>query len=97
MRHEPKMKTCKNGHAFLKSSDCPVCPVCEKQRQNAADSFHPLSAPAQRALLSAGIQSVGQLAEFSESELLALHGLGPSSIPKLRLLLMEVGLKFKNE
>ena len=55
-----------------------------------------LSAPAQRALAGAGIKTVKQLAKYSEAELLALHGVGPSSIPKLKAALTAVGLSFKS-
>lgn len=26
------LRTCKKGHRYYKSSDCPVCPACEKER-----------------------------------------------------------------
>lgn len=43
-----------------------------------------LSAPAQRALKSAGITSVEALRKWSDEALLELHGVGPTAIPKLR-------------
>lgn len=54
-----------------------------------------LGNPARRALEHAGITSVEKLAAYSEKEILALHGLGPASLPKLRQGLAEVGLAFK--
>lgn len=57
--------------------------------------FSTLGAPAQRALYALGIKTPKQLSKYSEKEVLALHGLGPSSIPKLKLILEKEGLSFK--
>ncbi len=54
-----------------------------------------LSAPAKRALEIKGITSLQQLSQFSEAEILKLHGMGPGSNPKLRAALAASGLKFK--
>lgn len=43
-----------------------------------------LSAPARQALEHEGVTSVKQLARYSEAEILALHGVGPGSLPRLR-------------
>ncbi len=48
------------------------------------DPFSTLSAPAQRALKSAGIVDLKKLSKYTEEELLQLHGLGPTAIPKLK-------------
>lgn len=53
-----------------------------------------LSAPAQRALAAAGINTPQQLAKRSEADILSLHGMGPASIPKLRQALADAGLTF---
>lgn len=88
------LKTCSEGHKFFKSSTCPVCPICEKQKQ--ANGFLALlSAPARRALESQGISTLKQLSKFSENELLELHGIGPSAIPILKTALKEKDLQFK--
>jgi len=55
-----------------------------------------LSAPAQRALNSAGIKTIRQLSNYTKSELLKLHGFGPVSIPILENELSKAGLSFKN-
>lgn len=90
-----KAKTSVNGHTFFKSSDCPVCPVCERQRP-AGDSFLTLvSSPARRALESAGITTLEWLARVTEAELLRLHGIGPSAIPKLKAALAGAGIPSK--
>jgi hypothetical protein len=58
-------------------------------------SFPPeLSAPATRALTNAGITSATQLATWTETDVLALHGIGPSSLPPLRAALAAEGLTF---
>ena len=58
------------------------------------DPFDALSAPAQRALKSAGITDLKKLSNYTEDELLHLHGLGPSSIPKLKKALASAKLSF---
>lgn len=93
--HNSSKRICTAGHIYYKSSDCPVCPVCESERQPEEDFLAVLSAPARRALENAGIKTPERLAEYSEKELLALHGLGPSSIPKLQKLLKKYGLTFR--
>jgi DNA-directed RNA polymerase alpha subunit len=55
-----------------------------------------LSAPAQRALTNAGIKTLKQLAKYTEKEILALHGIGPSAIPKLKEELKNIGLTFRD-
>jgi predicted RecB family nuclease len=88
-------RECTNGHVYYKSSDCPVCPVCEKDRKPDADFLSVLAAPARRALENAGIKTLKQLAKFSEKEILALHGMGPGSIPKLKAELKKKRLTFR--
>lgn len=53
-----------------------------------------LSNPARRALASAGIETLADLARHTEAEVLALHGVGPASLPALRQALAEAGLAF---
>lgn len=89
------LKICSKGHQFYKSSDCPVCPICEAEKKPADGYLSLLSAPARRALENANIKTLQDLTKFTEKELLNLHGLGPSSIPKLKMALAEAGLKFK--
>lgn len=88
-------KTCKNGHRYTKSSTCPVCPVCEAKRKPESGFLSLVSAPARRALENAGITSLSTLSACTETELLKLHGMGKTSIPKLRAVLAEKGLTFR--
>ncbi len=89
------LKTCPKGHTYQKSSDCPVCPICEKERKSEVEFLNSLAAPARRALENAGISSLLALSKRSEKEILALHGMGASSIPKLQKALALQGLSFK--
>jgi DNA-directed RNA polymerase alpha subunit len=97
MPTQKKQKTCENGHVFFKSSDCPICPICETLRKPINDFLAELVAPARRALENNAINSLETLATFSEKEVLKFHGMGKSSIPKLKKMLKEVDLKFKEE
>ena len=49
-----------------------------------------ISAPAQRALASAGITNLKQLSKFTEAEVAQLHGMGPNALGKLREALTAV-------
>ena len=91
------LRTCKKGHQYYKSSDCPVCPVCETDSKPQQGFLSLLSAPAKRALETKEITTLEKLAEYSEKELLALHGLGKSSIPKLQSALEKENLALKKE
>ncbi|PWW40768.1 MULTISPECIES: RNA polymerase alpha subunit C-terminal domain-containing protein [Paenibacillus] len=89
------LRTCEQGHSYYKSSDCPTCPVCEKARKPKEGFLSLLSAPARRALENQGITTLQLLSQCTEKEILKLHGIGLSAIPKLRQALEEEGLSFK--
>lgn len=89
------LRTCKKGHQYYKSSDCPTCPICEAERKPTDGFLVLLSAPARRALENNQITTLKQLCKYSEAEILQLHGMGPASLPKLRKALKENGLSFK--
>ncbi|MGE6664164.1 RNA polymerase alpha subunit C-terminal domain-containing protein [Paenibacillus xylanexedens] len=89
------LRTCEQGHSYYKKSDCPTCPTCEAERKPTEGFLALLSAPARRALENEGIRTLLQLAEYTEKEILKLHGIGPSAMPKLRNALEEEGLSFK--
>ena len=97
MANEGILKICSKGHRYYKSSDCPTCPICEQERKPKDGFLSVLSAPARRALETAGIKKLQDLADKRESEILKLHGIGPSSIPKLQKALQSIGLTFKKE
>ncbi|HEX5655089.1 MAG TPA: hypothetical protein VFX58_18565 [Chitinophagaceae bacterium] len=89
-----QLRICRKGHRYYKSSSCPVCPVCEKEK--AVTGFLALlSAPARRALEQAGIKTLRKLSTYTETQVLAFHGIGPTTIPKLRAALAAAGLSFR--
>lgn len=93
MATQPRLKPCPEGHRFKKSSDCPTCPVCEAAKNPASAFLAELPAPARRALENAGVTTLSRLAKLNERELLALHGMGPASLPKVEQLLSARGLR----
>lgn len=90
------LKTCKKGHQFYKSSDCPTCPICEEERKPKDSFLSQIGAPARRALERENIRTLEDLAKWTEKDILNLHGMGPSSIPKLKKALSEYDLTFKS-
>lgn len=88
-------RTCTSGHSFYKSTDCLTCPICEKEKKPKDGFLALLGSPARNALLNHGIDQLEKLAQYSEKDLLKLHGLGKTSLPLLGQALMEKGLKFK--
>ncbi|MBX2979084.1 MAG: DUF1801 domain-containing protein [Flavobacteriales bacterium] len=89
------LRTCPNGHRFNKSSDCPTCPRCEALKAPKTGWLSRLSGPTRSALEHAGIADLEKLAKRTEKEVLALHGVGPASMPTLREALEEAGLAFR--
>ena len=75
-----KLHTCANGHNFKKSSECRVCPICEKEKKSTNTFLNKFSAPARRALEKEGITTLEKLAFYKPEQLLLLHGFGPSSL-----------------
>lgn len=95
MATEKIKKTCKYGHTFYKSTDCPTCPTCEKLKEPASGFLAFLSNPARNALLHYGIDTIDKLASYSEKGILKLHGVGKASLPTFRKALQDEGLSFK--
>jgi hypothetical protein len=68
-----------------------------------SESTHPnraafpagVGGPALRALASAGVASMSDLEHWTESELLALHGMGPKALGVLRDALATSGRRFR--
>jgi hypothetical protein len=59
--------------------------------------FPKIGQPALRALANAGYTDLGQLTHAKTTDLLALHGFGPKSIPTLREALAAHNLTFADE
>jgi len=91
---EKQLKTCDKGHQFYKSSDCPTCPTCAAEAKPETGFLSLLSGPARGALEHEGILTLTHLSQHSEREILALHGMGPKSLPTLRQALAAAGLSF---
>lgn len=89
------LRTCKKGHHYYKSSDCPTCPICESERKPQEGFLSLLSAPARRALENNGISTLEQLSKYSIKELMQFHGFGKNSIPILLSALEKEDLSFK--
>jgi DNA-directed RNA polymerase alpha subunit len=92
---EKSLRTCSKGHRYYKSSDCPTCPVCEAEKKPESGFLSLISAPARRALQNEGIHTLQQLSKYSETELMALHGFGKTTLPKLENALHAKGLSFR--
>ena len=93
---EKNLRICRNGHQYYKRSDCPVCPICEELKKPVEEMLSSVAAPARRAIENAGIKTPLQLSKYT-LEQLTLHGMGPSSIPKLLKVLKSQGLSFKRK
>ncbi|MBK6640761.1 MAG: hypothetical protein KBF75_15085 [Saprospiraceae bacterium] len=91
------LKTCLYGHSFHKSSDCPVCPVCESINNPKEGVFATIGAPARRALVAQGIYGIKDLSKWSKKELLKLHGVGPNAANKIEKIVTEAGYKLKTQ
>ena len=97
MPNEKIKKTCAAGHTFYKSSDCPTCPTCEKLKEPASGFLALLSNPARNALLHHGIDTIQKLSDYTEKEILKIHGIGKASLPAFRKALEEQGMAFKSK
>ena len=53
-----------------------------------------LGAPARRALVNAKILKVSDLGKHTKAHIEALHGIGPTSLPKLAKAMKSEGVKF---
>jgi hypothetical protein len=83
------------------------CPLMRSPRKRAAANRRTeaiqaafpagLAKPALRALAAAGCTRLDDLQRISESELAALHGMGPKALGLLRTAMRERGLKFARE
>lgn len=59
-----------------------------------SQSFLGLSKPAQRALINNGIFKPDNLATWRRADIAKLHGIGPTTLPKLDEILRAEGLEF---
>lgn len=94
MAAEKTQRTCPNGHQYWKSSDCPVCPICEKSRSLGDEWLDKLGAPAKRALASAGISCAADFSKFTGNEVADMHGIGPNALAKIKAAMAANGVSF---
>jgi hypothetical protein len=66
-----------------------------KEKKSNVDFLSGIGAPAKRALENNGINTLEKLSKFSEKEILQLHGVGKTAIPKLSASLKAKGLSFR--
>ena len=92
---EKSARVCEKGHTYYKSSECPSCPTCDKENKPKSGFLSKLSSPARNALVHAGIDTLKKLSDYTEKEILKIHGIGPASLPTMRTFLEEEGLSFK--
>ncbi|MEK5078469.1 RNA polymerase alpha subunit C-terminal domain-containing protein [Solibacillus sp. FSL W7-1436] len=95
MKRERTLRICPMGHRYYKSTDCGTCPKCELEKKPSEGFLSRLSSPARNALMNAGITELEHLAEFTEKEIMQLHGIGPSSLPVLKHAMAEKNINFK--
>ncbi len=67
--------------------------IFNKQDDHISDLPPTLAAPAKRASASINCSTLSQLAHFRESEILALHGIGPRAMGELRRYMGIKGIK----
>jgi predicted Fe-Mo cluster-binding NifX family protein len=65
-------------------------------RGNRLDDLPKLAAPARRALASARLESLAQVARQREGDVAALHGMGPNAMAVLKAAMKAKGLKFRS-
>lgn len=76
-------------------------PRCDRKAVEAFDytkldaTFAKLAKPAQRALINNGICTPHDLAAWTLTDVMKLHGIGPSALPVLQTTLAAKGLAFK--
>ncbi|UCZ55083.1 RNA polymerase alpha subunit C-terminal domain-containing protein [Bacillus shivajii] len=95
MTVEKSVRVCEKGHKYYKSSECPTCPICDKESEPNSGFLAKLSSPARNALIHEGIETLDELSKYTEKEILKIHGIGPASLPTMRTSLEEEGLSFK--
>lgn len=67
----------------------------ESTHPNAAAFPEGLSGPALRALAHEGIRSMAQLAQWTEKDVAAFHGMGPKGVRMLKEGLAQQGRRFR--
>lgn len=71
-----------------------ICAVSHTAKDNFLQGI--ISAPARRALEKEKINSLEKLSQYSEKEILQMHGFGKNTMEKLKIHMMENEIYFKN-
>jgi len=72
-------------------------PICTENHVSANNFLSGIIAkPARKSLEKEKINSLVKLSEYSEKELLQMHGFGKNTVEKLKLYMKENHLSFKN-
>ncbi|WP_155590950.1 RNA polymerase alpha subunit C-terminal domain-containing protein [Lysinibacillus cavernae] len=95
MTAEKSLRICEKGHTYYKSTDCRSCPTCDKENKPSSGFLSKLSSPARNALVHEGIDTLQKLSQYTEKDILKIHGIGPATLPSMRSSLEEEGLSFK--
>lgn len=67
MAAKRSLRICKAGHRYYKSSDGPVCPICDQEKKREGGFLTLVATPARRALEREGIKTLAALSKWSES------------------------------
>lgn len=96
MKKRKTTRLCVNGHEFIKSSKCLVCPICENSKPINNLFLKQFSAPARRALEKLEIVRVHDICNYTENELTRVHGMGPKALEIMKTLMKELNINFKS-
>ena len=69
----------------------------EEMKTTPLEPLPKIGAPALRALNSIGVDRLSQLSNYTEQQLLQLHGFGPKALRILKESLKDHGLSFRKE
>jgi predicted flap endonuclease-1-like 5' DNA nuclease len=88
--------------ASIKRADPINRAMAEERNRDAVEPTGPsnlprIGRPATWALAEIGVRNIEQLADYTEQEILALHGVGPKAIRILRPVMEEMGVTFRDE
>ena len=92
-----RFKTLGRNVVVISYSEISMAKPNEQTHPNQAAFPAGLSGPALRALDQAGIRTVADLSQWTESGLAGLHGMGPKALTTLREALSSAGRHFRSE
>lgn len=84
------------GTGIIKVQIAELVLSVSRQINHLKDFYLVYPPPARNALINAGITELEHLDEYTEKEILQLHGIGPSSLPTLKHAMAEKNVNFKS-